>query len=43
MEGRQLIVTKDTKVNVSGLPKGVYILKIITTDNTIISKKIIKK
>lgn len=43
MEGRQLMETKDTKVNVSGLPKGVYILKIITADNTIISKKIIKK
>ncbi|WP_312769541.1 T9SS type A sorting domain-containing protein [Epilithonimonas sp.] len=43
MEGKKLLETKTNEMNVSKLPNGVYILRIVTSDNNIVSKKIIKK
>jgi len=43
MEGKKLLETKNNEMNVSKLPKGVYVLRIVTSDNSIVSKKIIKK
>jgi len=43
MEGKKLLETKSNEMNVSKLPKGVYVLRIVTSDNNIVSKKIIKK
>ncbi len=43
MEGKKLLETKTNEMNVSKLPKGVYVLRIVTSDNSIVSKKIIKK
>jgi len=43
MEGKKLLETKSNEMNVSKLPNGVYVLRIVTSDNSIVSKKIIKK
>ncbi|UQB67954.1 T9SS type A sorting domain-containing protein [Epilithonimonas zeae] len=43
MEGKKLLETNNSEMNVSKLPNGVYILRIVTSDNNIVSKKIIKK
>ncbi|GGG44787.1 T9SS type A sorting domain-containing protein [Epilithonimonas arachidiradicis] len=43
MEGKKLVETQSNELNVSKLPKGVYVLRIVTSDNNIVSKKIIKK
>lgn len=43
MEGKKLLETKSSEMNVSKLPNGVYVLRIVTSDNSIVSKKIIKK
>ncbi|SHK14697.1 T9SS type A sorting domain-containing protein [Epilithonimonas mollis] len=43
MDGKKLLETKNNEMTVSQLPKGVYILRIVTADNSIVSKKIIKK
>ncbi|PZU86967.1 MAG: hypothetical protein DI529_08020 [Chryseobacterium sp.] len=43
MEGKKLLETKSNEMNVSKLPNGVYVLRIVTSDNNIVSKKIIKK
>jgi xyloglucan-specific exo-beta-1,4-glucanase len=43
MNGKKLMESNKTEINVSQLPKGVYVLKIITSDNSVVSKKIIKK
>ena len=43
MEGKKLIETTNNEMTVSQLPKGVYVLRIVTSDNNIVSKKIIKK
>lgn len=43
MDGKKLLETKSNEMNVSKLPNGVYILRIVTSDNNIVSKKIIKK
>lgn len=43
MEGKKLLETKSNEMTVSQLPKGVYVLRIVTSDNSIVSKKIIKK
>ncbi|WP_379967430.1 T9SS type A sorting domain-containing protein [Epilithonimonas sp. UC225_85] len=43
MEGKKLLETKSNAMNVSQLPKGVYVLRIVTSDNSVVSKKIIKK
>ncbi|KFC23692.1 T9SS type A sorting domain-containing protein [Epilithonimonas lactis] len=43
MNGKKLLESNTNEVNVSKLPKGVYVLKIVTADNSIVSSKIIKK
>jgi len=43
MNGKKLLESNNTEINVSHLPKGVYVLRIVTSDNSIVSKKIIKK
>lgn len=43
MNGKKILESKKTEINVSQLPKGVYILRIVTADNKIVSSKIIKK
>ncbi|TDX84568.1 T9SS type A sorting domain-containing protein [Epilithonimonas xixisoli] len=43
MNGKKLLESNKTEINVSQLPKGVYVLRIVTSDNSIVSKKIIKK
>lgn len=43
MDGKKLLETKSSEMNVSKLPNGVYVLRIVTSDNNIVSKKIIKK
>ncbi|MPS74575.1 MAG: T9SS type A sorting domain-containing protein [Chryseobacterium sp.] len=43
MEGKKLIETTNSEMTVSQLPKGVYVLRVVTSDNNIVSKKIIKK
>jgi len=43
MNGKKLLESNKTEISVSHLPKGVYVLRIVTSDNSIVSKKIIKK
>lgn len=43
MAGKKLLESTTNKLNVSALPKGVYIIKIVTSDNKIFGKKFIKK
>jgi len=43
MNGKKLLESSTNEINVSKLPKGVYVLKIVTADNSIVSSKIIKK
>ena len=43
MNGKKLLESNNTEISVSHLPKGVYVLRIVTSDNSIVSKKIIKK
>ena len=43
MNGKKLLESNKTEINVSRLPKGVYVLRIVTSDNNIVTKKIIKK
>ncbi|KFC24209.1 T9SS type A sorting domain-containing protein [Chryseobacterium sp. FH1] len=43
MNGKKLLESNKTEINVSQLPKGVYVLRIVTSDNNVVSKKIIKK
>ena len=43
MNGKKILESNKTEINVSQLPKGVYVLRIVTSDNNIVSKKIIKK
>lgn len=43
LEGKKLLETQSNELNVSQLPKAVYVLRIVTSDNHIVSKKIIKK
>jgi len=43
MNGKKLLESNKTEISVSQLPKGVYVLRIVTSDNSIVSKKIIKK
>lgn len=43
MNGKKILESNKTEINVSQLPKGVYVLRIVTADNNIVSSKIIKK
>ena len=43
MNGKKLLESNKNEINVSQLPKGVYVLRIVTSDNSLVSKKIIKK
>lgn len=43
LNGRKLMESNKTEMNVSQLPKGVYVIKIVTANNQVISKKLIKK
>ena len=43
MNGKKLLESNKTEISVSHIPKGVYVLRIVTSDNSIVSKKIIKK
>ncbi|MCD9854337.1 T9SS type A sorting domain-containing protein [Epilithonimonas sp. JDS] len=43
MNGKKLLESNKTEMNVSKLPKGVYVLRIVTADDQVVSKKIIKK
>mgnify|MGYP000559902186 CR=1 FL=1 len=43
MNGKKLLESNKTEMNVSQLPKGVYVLRIATADDQVVSKKIIKK
>ena len=43
MNGKKLLESNNTEISVSHIPKGVYVLRIVTSDNSIVSKKIIKK
>lgn len=43
MNGKKILESNKTEINVSQLPKGVYVLRIVTADNKIVSSKIIKK
>jgi len=43
MNGKKILESNKKEINVSQLPKGVYVLRIVTSDNSMVSKKIIKK
>lgn len=43
MNGKKLLESNKTEMNVSQLPKGIYVLRIVTANNQVISKKLIKK
>ena len=43
MNGKKILESNKTDINVSQLPKGVYVLRIVTSDDQVVSKKIIKK
>lgn len=43
MNGKKLLESNKTEMNVSKLPKGVYVLRIVTSNDQVVSKKIIKK
>ena len=43
MNGKKLMESNKAEMNVSQLPKGVYVIRIVSANNQIISKKLIKK
>lgn len=43
MDGKKLMETQTNELQVANLPKGVYVVRLVTPDNKILSKKIIKK
>jgi len=43
MVGQKVAGSDSSEINISALPKGIYILRIVTTDHQSVSKKLIKK
>ncbi len=43
MDGKKLMETQSSELNVSSLPKGVYMVRLVTSEDKILSKKVIKK